>query len=127
MDDVLLPSPVVSKDVNNSSLQPAAPAAPKRPMRAFAEGLLWLDRFRAVEAESSLPGNFPPLSADEVYALAYAKGYFAGQESVADRFVGCENLSRDKIWRRIADAIAWANESVEQPMVRSAKVKEPER
>lgn len=97
-----------------------------RPMRAFAEGLLWLDRFRAVEAEvaehpeRSGPKGLPPLSADEIYALTYAKGYHAGQESITGRFVGCEDLTSAEIWRRLAEAIAWSNEAVDRPTVRPA-------
>jgi hypothetical protein len=95
---------------------------PKRPMRAFAEGLLWLDRFREA-ADWPAPKGLPPLSADEIYALAYARGYFAGQEAILGRFVGCEDLSHDEIWRRFADAIAWSNEPVDRPTVRPEKAR----
>lgn len=83
--------------------------------RAFAEGLRWLDRYREV-ADSPLPNGVLPPSGDDVYALAYAKGYHAAQDAILARFVGCENLSTDEIWRRLTEAIEWSNEAVDRPV-----------
>jgi hypothetical protein len=101
----------------------------RRVTRTFAEGLRWLNRYREladfplpppVGISLPLPPGISLLVGDDVYALAYAQAYHAAQEALLARFVGCEDLSPDEIWRRLNEAVAWANEGVDRPAVRPA-------
>ena len=90
---------------------------PARPMRVFAEGLSWVDRYREGTAETML--NLAPLPSEAVCAFAYAQGYRSGQESITKRFVGCADaMSSAEIWDRFQAAIAEAGDPVDRPAVR---------
>jgi hypothetical protein len=86
-----------------------------RPMRVYAEGLQFLDRYR-----ENLEHGSSPLYDEDLVALAYARGHADAEERIGSRFVGCGDLSRDEIWQRLQQVDAWAKEPVDRPYVRDA-------
>lgn len=91
-------------------------------MRAFADGLRWLDGYRETQElleEHGLPSLGGPLTDDEIVALAYAQGHRAAIEEIMGCFVGCATLKPDEIWSKLNGVYADAGKPVDRPTVRN--------
>lgn len=100
----------------------------RRSMRVFADGLIWLDRWRepvpdhvTAKLEAAFGGPLPAEGSDEMYAHAYSRGAFDTFDSITRRFVGTETLDSDEIWKRLNEVHAEMMAAAVRPDVRPKK------